>query len=180
MATMKSAASRFADSRGKHDHQRCVSKALRMADEVCTERGLRLTPTRKRVLELIWTRHAPIGAYDILGQLSKEGRQDAPPTVYRALSFLMGAGLIHRIDTLNAYLGCETPKQLHAAQFLVCRSCRAVTELGDPAIARLLAERVKAAGFTADAHDLEIKGLCDACRGLASSARRSVNECIRS
>ena len=68
MATMKSAASRFADSRGKHDHQRCVSKALRAADEVCAERGLRLTPTRKRVLELIWTRHAPIGAYDILGQ----------------------------------------------------------------------------------------------------------------
>jgi Fur family zinc uptake transcriptional regulator len=163
MAIMKSAASRFADSRGKHDHQRCVSKALRAADEVCSERGLRLTPTRKRVLELIWMRHAPIGAYDILSQLTKEGRQDAPPTVYRALSFLMGAGLIHRIDTLNAYLGCETPKHLHAAQFLVCRSCRAVTEFGDPAIARLLAQRVKAAGFTADAHDLEIKGLCDTC-----------------
>jgi Fur family zinc uptake transcriptional regulator len=169
MATMKSAASRFADSRGKHDHQRCVSKALRAADEVCAERGLRLTPTRKRVLELVWTRHAPIGAYDILGQLSKEGRQDAPPTVYRALSFLMDAGLIHRIDTLNAYLACETPKHLHAAQFLVCRSCRAVTELGDPAIARLLAQRVKAAGFTADAHDLEIKGLCDTCRGGAAA-----------
>lgn len=167
----KSAASRFADSRGKHDHRRCVSKALRLADQVCTERGLRLTPTRKRVLELVWTRHAPIGAYDILGQLSKEGRQDAPPTVYRALSFLMGAGLIHRIDTLNAYLACETPEQLHAAQFLVCRSCRAVTELGDPGIARLLAQRVKAAGFAADAHDLEIKGLCGACRHGAPATR---------
>src|SRR5258708_15789755 len=163
MAIMKSAASRLAESRGKHDHQRCVSKALGRADEVCTERGWRLAPTRKRVLELIWTREGPMGVYGILGQLSKEGRQDAPQTVYRALSFLMGAGLIHRIDTLNAYLGCETPKHLHAAQFLVCRSCRAVTELGDPAIARLLAQRVKAAGFTADAHDLEIKGLCDAC-----------------
>jgi Fur family zinc uptake transcriptional regulator len=167
----KSAASRFADSRGKHDHRRCVSKALRLADQVCTERGLRLTPTRKRVLELVWTRHAPIGAYDILGQLSREGRQDAPPTVYRALSFLMGAGLIHRIDTLNAYLACETPQQLHAAQFLVCRSCRAVTELGDPAIAHLLAERVKAAGFAADAHELEIKGLCGACRDGARATR---------
>ena len=170
MAIMKSAASRFADSRGKHDHQRCVSKALRAADEVCAQRGLRLTPTRKRVLELIWMRHAPIGAYDILSQLTKEGSQDAPPTVYRALSFLMDEGLVHRIDTLNAYLGCETPEQLHAAQFLVCRSCRAVTELGDPAIARLLAERVKAAGFAADAHDLEIKGLCGTCRGAAPAA----------
>jgi Fur family transcriptional regulator, zinc uptake regulator len=161
---MKSAARRFADSRGKHNHQRCVSKALRAAEQVCSERGLRLTSTRKRVLELIWMRHAPIGAYDILSQLSKEGGQDAPPTVYRALSFLLGAGLIHRIDTLNAYLGCETPEHIHAAQLLVCRSCRAVTELGDPAIARLLAQRVKAAGFTADARDLEIKGLCDTCR----------------
>jgi len=161
---MKSAARRFADSRGKHDHQRCVSNALRAAEQVCAERGLRLTPIRKRVLELIWKRHAPIGAYDILSQLSKEGGRDAPPTVYRALSFLLGAGLIHRIDTLNAYLGCETPRQLHAAQLLVCRSCHAVTELGDPAITRLLSRRVKAAGFTADARDLEIKGLCGTCR----------------
>src|SRR3981189_3799594 len=127
MASMKSAASRFADSRGKHDHRRCVSKALRTADQVCSERGLRLTPTRKRVLELIWTRHAPIGAYDILSQLSKEGRQDAPPTVYRALSFLMGAGLIHRIDTLNAYLGCEPFAQRPLATVAVLRPRPAVT-----------------------------------------------------
>jgi Fur family zinc uptake transcriptional regulator len=173
---------RFADSRGKHEHRRCVSKALRTADQMCSARGLRLTPTRKRVLELIWTRHAPIGAYDILSLLSKEGRQDAPPTVYRALSFLLSAGLIHRIDSLNAYLGCETPKELHAAQFLVCRSCRAVTEFRDSAITRLLARKVKAVGFTADVHDLEIKGVCDTCSTgatAASSLRRNSSRCRR-
>ncbi len=173
MALMKSPARRFADSRGKHDHQRCVSKALRAAEQICAERGLRLTPIRKRVLELIWKRHAPIGAYDILSQLGKEGGRDAPPTVYRSLSFLLGAGLIHRIDALNAYLGCETPKQGHSAQLLVCRSCRAVTELGDPAITRLLSQRVKAAGFTADARDLEIKGLCGTCRAGAATGGAS-------
>ncbi|HTV98256.1 MAG TPA: Fur family transcriptional regulator [Steroidobacteraceae bacterium] len=169
-------ARRFADARGKHDHQRCMSRALRAAEQVCAERGLRLTPIRKHVLELIWKRHAPIGAYDILSQLSKAGGQDAPPTVYRALSFLLSAGLIHRIDTLNAYLPCETPEQRHTAQLLVCRSCRAVTELGDPAITRLLSQRVKAAGFTADARDLEIKGLCGTCRAEATTgtAERSL------
>jgi Fur family zinc uptake transcriptional regulator len=161
---MKTAARRFADSRGKHDHRRCVSQALHAAELVCTERGLRLTPIRRRVLQLVWMRHAPIGAYEILNHLNKVGGRDAPPTVYRALNFLLSAGLIHRIDTLNAYLGCETPRHTHCAQLLVCRSCRAVTEFGDPALARLMSRRVKAAGFTADMRDMEIKGLCDACR----------------
>jgi Fur family zinc uptake transcriptional regulator len=80
------------------------------------------------------------------------------------LNFLIGAGLVHRIDTLNAYFGCEAPRTDHAAQFLVCRTCHGVTELGDPTISRLLASRVRAAGFVADAPDVEIKGVCDACR----------------
>jgi Fur family zinc uptake transcriptional regulator len=169
---MKTAIARFADSRGPHEHQRCIERALRVAEEVCRERGLSLTPIRKRVLQLVWRRHAPTGAYDILDQLSREGKPTAPPTVYRALAFLLEAGLIHRIDTLNAYLACETPQQTHAAQFLVCRSCRRVTEFGDPAIAKLLARRVKSADFKADVHDLEIKGLCSSCRTVSESASR--------
>jgi Fur family transcriptional regulator, zinc uptake regulator len=142
---------------------------MRVADEVCHQRGLKLTPLRKRVLELVWERHAPIGAYDVLEKLSLEGLGSAPPTVYRALNFLISAGLVHRIDSLNAYFGCEAPRTDHAAQFLVCRSCHGVTELGDPAISRLLARRQRAAGFVADAPDVEIKGLCDGCRSAASS-----------
>ena len=90
-------------------------------------------------------------------------------TVYRALNFLISAGLVHRIDSLNAYFGCEAPRTDHAAQFLVCRSCHSVAELGDPAISRLLARRVKAAGFVADAPDVEIKGLCGSCRTAANT-----------
>ncbi len=159
---------RFSEFRRAHEHSRCVSRAMRIADQVCSQRGLKLTPLRKRVLELVWERHAPIGAYDILEKLTAEGLGSAPPTVYRALNFLIGAGLVHRIDTLNAYFGCEAPRTDHAAQFLVCRSCHGVTELGDPAISRLLARRVQAAGFVADAPDVEIKGLCDACRSAES------------
>ncbi|HEX4152712.1 MAG TPA: Fur family transcriptional regulator [Steroidobacteraceae bacterium] len=169
---MKAATARFADSRGPHEHQRCMERALRVAQELCHERGLSLTPIRRRVLELVWRRHAPIGAYDILEQLNREDKPTAPPTVYRALAFLLEAGLIHRIDTLNAYLACETPRQTHAAQFLVCRSCRQVREFGDPAIVKLLARRVKSAGFKADVHDLEIKGLCSSCREVSEPASR--------
>lgn len=164
---MKTAALKFPESRGKHDHDRCVSRVMRAAEKVCTERELQLTPIRRRVLELITKRHAPIGAYDILGALKKGEGAQAPPTVYRALEFLLDAGLIHRIDTLNAFVACETPDTLHAGQFLVCRSCNKVIELDDPAISRLLVQKAKAAGFTADPQDVEIKGLCASCRSTS-------------
>jgi Fur family zinc uptake transcriptional regulator len=156
---------RFSDSRGKHDHSRCIDRALRSAEKVCRERDMQLTAIRRRVLELIWARHAPIGAYDILGSLKKGEGALAPPTVYRALEFLLEAGLIHRVDSLNAYIGCESPDEAHAGQLLICRVCNRVTELDDPAISRLLAQKAAAAGFAADAQCVEIKGLCQDCQG---------------
>jgi Fur family zinc uptake transcriptional regulator len=161
---MSATPTRFAESRGKHDHQRCMSRALRTAEKVCKERNLQLTAIRRRVLELIWARHAPIGAYDILAALKKGEGALAPPTVYRALEFLLAAGLIHRIDTLNAFIGCETPEEKHTGQLLICRMCNRVTELDDPSITHLLAQKVTAAGFAADEQSVEIKGLCAECR----------------
>lgn len=81
-----------------HDHSHCVHTALSEADTLCTQKGLRLTALRRRVLELVWQSHKPLGAYDILGVLSEQdGRRAAPPTVYRALDFLLENGLVHRI-----------------------------------------------------------------------------------
>ena len=160
----KTSAVRFAESRGKHDHSRCVERAMTTAEQVCSERELQLTPIRKRVLELVWQRHAPIGAYDILGSLKKADGALAPPTVYRALEFLLEAGLIHRIDSLNAFMACELPQNEHAGQFLVCRECNRVTEIDDPAIDKLLAQKAKTAGFVAEKHSVEIKGLCVNCQ----------------
>lgn len=161
--------SRYAESRGRHDHSRCMSRTLKAAEKVCTERGLQLTPIRRRVLELVSERHAPVGAYDILGALKKSEGALAPPTVYRALEFLMDAGLIHRIDTLNAFISCESPEETHTGQFLVCRSCSRVTELDDPAITRLLLHKAKAAGFASDTQSVEIKGLCADCSRTPTS-----------
>jgi Fur family zinc uptake transcriptional regulator len=157
-------AERFAESLGRHDHRRCVVKALANAERICEQRNLRLTPLRRRVLELVWNRHAPIGAYDILGSLKKGEGALQPPTVYRALRFLQEAGLVHRVDSLNAFIGCEAPNDNHAAQLLVCRKCNRVMELDDPSISQLLVQKAKTLGFVTDAQDIEIKGLCATCR----------------
>jgi Fur family transcriptional regulator, zinc uptake regulator len=160
---MSTSRARFAESRGEHDHQRCIAKALATAEKICARQKIQLTPIRRRVLELIWNRHAPIRAYDILGGLKKSDGALAPPTVYRVLEFLLEAGLIHRIDALNAFIGCESPSEEHACQILVCSSCKRVQELDDAAIIKVLSQKAKAAGFTAAAQSVEIKGLCAAC-----------------
>ena len=161
---MSTSFTRFAESVGKHDHSRCISRAIAEAEEICGDHKLRLTPLRRRVLELVWTRHAPVGAYDILGALKKGEAALEPPTVYRALKFLLEAGLIHRVDSLNAFIACPSPRIRHTAQLLVCRSCSQVTELEDPSIGQLLAQKAKIVGFETDAQELEIKGQCATCR----------------
>jgi Fur family zinc uptake transcriptional regulator len=148
-----------------HDHTACIDRALGTAAEVCAQRGLKLTPLRQRVLEIVWRAHEPIGAYEILAELARERDKAAPPTVYRALEFLMTAGLVHRIDSLNAFIGCDEPSKPHVAQFLVCRQCQRVVELDDPAINSLLAEKSRAAGFVLEPASLELTGLCTECAG---------------
>lgn len=148
----------------QHDHGSCVTQAIETAEKVCRERGLRFTRLRRRVLELVWHSHKPVGAYDILDQLAGNGRRAAPPTVYRALDFLIEAGLVHRLDSLNAFIGCPEPEQSHTGQFLICSRCHSVAELGDDDIVSVVEERAAALGFTATHQMLEIQGVCYACR----------------
>jgi len=133
------------------------------ARTVCSRLGLRLTPIRSRVLELISRRHAPIGAYEILAALSDKDGALAPPTVYRALKFLLDAGLIHRVDSINAFVTCETPQRAHAGLFLVCHSCKRTIELADDSISRFMQQKIRSAGFTDQVRDIEVKGLCAEC-----------------
>lgn len=147
-----------------HDHDYCVGAALERAEKVCRDRGLRLTGLRQRVLELVWGSHKPVGAYEILGSLNREGRRTAPPTVYRALEFLIEADLVHRLDSLNAFVGCPDPGSSHTGQFLICRQCRSVAELDDPDIDALVGKKAGALGFTAVRQMVEIQGLCRDCR----------------
>ncbi len=148
-----------------HDHDDCISAALRAAEQVCREKGLRFTGTRRLVLELVWASHKPIGAYEILDKLNRQGRKAAPPTVYRALEFLIEAELVHRLDSLNAFIGCPDPGSSHAGQFLICRQCRSVAELDDDEISGLVGRKAAGHGFTAVRQMVEIEGLCPHCGG---------------
>ena len=86
-----------------HDHADCLTQVLSNAETVCQQRGVRLTPQRRRVLEIVAGSHSPLGAYDILEQMDFAGRRSAPITVYRALDFLIEQGLVHRLASLNAF-----------------------------------------------------------------------------
>ncbi|MBM3548233.1 MAG: transcriptional repressor [Alphaproteobacteria bacterium] len=156
-----------------HDHASCIEDALTEAETICAERGARLTDLRRRVLELVWTSHEPVGAYDILSSLGGDGRRAAPPTVYRALEFLLENGLIHRIESLNAFVGCPSPKAPHSGQFLLCTACGTATELTDGAIQSAVAQAADRIGFRTGHVTLEIKGLCRHCAGGAAAAPRA-------
>ena len=146
-----------------HDHDSCVSDALDEAADMCRSRGARLTELRRRVLELVWGSHEPVGAYAILTALTGEGRGAAPPTVYRALDFLSSHGLIHRIESLNAYVGCVDPRHPHAGQFLLCERCGAAAELDDPRIGGAIASSAERLGFRVQKMTVEIRGTCPHC-----------------
>ncbi|MBE0510547.1 MAG: transcriptional repressor [Chromatiales bacterium] len=146
-----------------HNHQRCIDAALAEARAICQRKHSRLTPQREQVLRLIWQEHRPIGAYELLDKLREEGLKAAPPTVYRALEFLQENGLIHRIESLNAYTGCSHPSEPHASQFLVCQQCQRVAELGSEQIAEQLSEQARRAGFASAHQTVEIRGTCAEC-----------------
>ena len=148
-----------------HNHDRCTRTAMKKAEAVCRAGGKRLTEIRKRVLEAVWESHAPIGAYDILAKLNKGDGRIAPMAVYRALEFLMENGLVHRIASLNAFVGCTHPDTEHAAGFLICRECGCTAELDSDSLNDALDTAVAARGFKVDKQVLELSGTCPHCGG---------------
>lgn len=172
MTGFNNAAASFGSSR--HDHRHCIESALANAAQICARRGARLTALRQRVLERVWRSHRPVGAYEILRALSRDQGPErgpvAPPTVYRALEFLLAHGLVHRIESLNAYVGCAHPDGSHGGQFLICSGCGAAAEVHDPRVDAAIARRAEELGFVARRRTVEIEGLCPSCRP-AESAR---------
>ncbi len=146
-----------------HDHDHCVADALAAAARLCTFRGERLTPLRRRVLELVWQSHRPVGAYALLERLHAERERIAPPTVYRALDFLGALGLVHRIESLNAFVGCARAERGHKAYFMICGDCGSAAEIADTALPRAIARAAGAAGFRLHGETVELAGLCAGC-----------------
>ena len=134
----------------------------------CQQRGLRLTPIRAHALRLIAAAGRPVKAYDLLDQMKATHDAAAPPTVYRALDFLLEHGFIHKLSSINAYVGCHHPGgEQHAVPFLICDRCQSATELEDDSIVGALERRARAQGFVPRAQTLEVHGLCAACAKAA-------------
>jgi Fur family zinc uptake transcriptional regulator len=142
----------------------------------CQQRGLRLTPIRARVLGLIADGGRPVKAYDLLDQV-REGEgagAAAPPTVYRALDFLLANGFIHKLQSVNAFVACHHPNTAqHSVPFLICDSCHSAVELEDEQVVAALDERARALGFVPQAQTLEVHGLCANCHRLSATPRPS-------
>ncbi len=154
----------------RHDHGACRAAAMDDARRICAEQGLRLTETRARVLEILLESHAALGAYDILDRLRGEGRGAQPPVAYRALDFLTGHGLAHRIERLNAFVACAHPGRGHDPAFLICRDCGAVAEAAADALVGSMDADAARLGFDIERRVIEAEGLCPGCRPAAADA----------
>jgi len=154
----------FTMTQPEHDHDQCIRKAIAAAEQLCTTRGAQLTPIRHKVLELIWNSHKAVKAYDLLDQIRPLNDAAKPSTVYRALDFLLEQGLIHRVESLNAFVGCHCSGTQHDQLLLICTACNNVEERAAAAVIQSLSEELRDAGFTPQRKTIEIHGLCHSCQ----------------
>lgn len=149
---------------GPHDHQHCAGDVLARAEAMAKAAGARLTPVRRRVLEILLEEHRALGAYDVLKRLGDEGFGNQPPVAYRALEFLVEQGLAHRIRRLNAFTACMHPGEAHAPAFLICRGCNAVAEAAAGPVRQALDGAAAVMGFQIERSTIEALGLCPKCQ----------------
>lgn len=147
----------------RHDHAHCAGDVLARAEALAAESGARMTPVRRRVLEILLEEHKALGAYEVLQRLGAEGFGNQPPVAYRALDFLVEQGFAHRIRRLNAFAACMHPGEAHAPAFLICKSCDAVAEAPAEGVRAALEMAATALGFRIDRSNIEAVGLCPAC-----------------
>ncbi len=150
-------------ARQRTDADYSVRQTLLEAERLCAQRGVRLTALRRRVLEIVLHNDTPQGAYAILDVLRDDGRLGAPPTVYRALDFLLTQGLIHRLSSQNVFVGCAHPGERHSGQFLICEDCGKVRELNSHGLELTIREKASACDFRVDAQIVEVLGHCRDC-----------------
>jgi Fur family zinc uptake transcriptional regulator len=151
-------------SRGLAVTPRQIEGALSRAQLICKMRGARLTPVRRRVLELILSSDQPAGAYALLAELRRGRGKLGPPTVYRALEFLLANKLIHKVETSSAFIACADIEHPHESQFMICDDCGATEELRDDEIVQSLRRLGEERGFAVERQVIEARGLCPACR----------------
>lgn len=163
-ATFAAAAHHHEPGREHNGHGESQEAALTLAEEYCRERGEKLTPIRRKVLELLLNSGRATKAYSLLDDMRQIHPGSAPPTVYRALDFLLSAGLVHRIESINAFTVCHDLTQCQHGILVVCQQCGNVTELHQPKLRQALVAQIEDAGYRLASDEIELKGLCSACQ----------------
>ena len=146
-----------------HNHAKCTAELLSRAERTCERRGSRLTGQRREVLNCVAQSHSAVGAYDIIERMAGQGPRPAPITVYRALDFLEAHGLVHKIESRNAFVACTHPHDGKPAAMLVCERCGLVAELDAPEVFERLEATARSQGFAVHRRVVELTGLCAAC-----------------
>ncbi|MEP7173698.1 MAG: transcriptional repressor [Aestuariivirga sp.] len=150
-----------------HDHTHCTADLIARAERTCERRGSKLTGQRREILSSVAQSHSAVGAYDIIERMAEHGPRPAPITVYRALDFLLAHGLVHKIESRNAFVACSHSHEGQPAALLICEACGTVAELDAPDIFERIAEKAKARKFSPAHTMVEIAGTCGACARAA-------------
>lgn len=148
-----------------HNHALCTSELLARAVRICERDGARLTPLRRKVLVSVAESHHAAGAYDIIDRLAKTGPRPAPISIYRALDFLLGHGLVHKIESRNAFVACTHGEHEADAILLICEDCGVVAEMDADGAISGLTKRAMAMGFATTSTIVEMTGCCTRCAG---------------
>jgi len=146
-----------------HNHQLCMTQTLLSAEKICADQGVRLTAIRRRILELVCSSHKAIGAYELLDLFQEDDAKAKPVTIYRALDFLMEVGLVHKIESLNAFIGCLQADKKHQSVILICDNCKNAFELDASPVYKTLFTMSEKTQFTPTSLTIELHGLCVSC-----------------
>ena len=146
-----------------HNHSKCTADLLSRAERTCERRGSRLTGQRRDILSCVAESHAAAGAYDIIERMALHGPRPAPITVYRALDFLLAHGLVHKIESRNAFVACSHPHDGQPAALLICETCGTVAELDVAAAFAAISAAAAVQGFRAAQTVIEMTGTCASC-----------------
>lgn len=137
--------------------------------EKSSTKGLNLTASRRAVLDIVMAAGRPMKAYDILSELQKVIAHAKPPTVYRALDYLIKHHLLHRVNDQNAYVFCQQDQKCfhnHPMRYNVlfsCQTCGSVKEESNGVLTAVISEMAADLGFRTHSRIIEYPGTCGAC-----------------
>ena len=142
-----------------------LERTLHRLEDLCRERGQRLSRPRRAVLAKLLSARRPLSAYELLDLLRSEDGRSTAASVYRTIDFLMALGIVHRLESTRSFVLCEHPDGPHWVQFLICRRCGQVVEAEDERVAAATERLGQRLGFALDQHIVELTGVCESCRG---------------